>query len=87
MSDLREQVARAIYEQSNIAPETYDDTTQNRRDYFGRSADAAIAVVIEELAQKAYGKALDVTHRFSDADTDWFEVPDWLRSQQERDHE
>ena len=74
MSDLREQVARAIYEQSNIAPETYDDTTPNRREYFGRSADAAIPVVIEELAQRAESSG------WAWANSD---VADWLRSQQE----
>lgn len=83
MTDLREQVARALYEQSNIAPETYDDTTQNRRDYFGRSADAAIAVVIEELAEKSSN--LNVRHRSTGYTL--ASLADWLRSQQETTHE
>ena len=44
-TDLREAVARAIYGVANIAPESFDETSQHRRDRFTREADAAIAAI------------------------------------------
>ena len=93
MSDLREQVARAIIRHRYGDMSSYDesDPEWGPSDDTLAEADVTIAVVIEELAQRAETEDQCLVS--------WHQVPgtripqegddlaDWLRAQQETTHE
>lgn len=63
MSDLRERVARAIYEVptfgvSSAGWEPWADAVNEVREHYRHEADAAIALVLEEAARCAEGNGM-----------------------------
>ncbi len=96
MSDLREQMARRFYELQRLAEgewSDWDELSENRYDresgwpknHWREMADSAIAVVIEELAQRAENQSRNITtnHKHEEGDYVTFgPLGNWLRAQE-----
>jgi hypothetical protein len=92
MSDLRGQVARAIATpMAEALGISADEVLRVFRRTIELDADAAIAVVIEELAQRAENNGDNIiiisTHPVTDDSGTIYTLADWLRAQRERLHE